>query len=87
MDRLNDLLQDKEVSSRRNPRHVVACYVLRVACGVWRVTCDVFQVSSFLLATSPDWMCALGIEEEDEAAAGGDQQAAEARLAQKFKDL
>ena len=52
------------------------------------MTCDVFQVSSFLLATSPDWMCALGIEEEDEeAAAGGEQQAAEARLAQKFKDL
>ena len=53
------------------------------------MTCDVFQVSSFLLATSPDWMCALGIEEEDEeaAAAGGDQQAAEARLAQKFKDM
>jgi hypothetical protein len=33
-------------------------------------------------------MCALGIEEEDEAvAAGVDQQAAEARLAQKFKDM
>ncbi len=30
------------------------------------MTCDVQQVSSFLFATSPDWMSALGIEEEEE---------------------
>ena len=30
------------------------------------MTCDVPQVSSFLMATSPDWMSALGIQCEEE---------------------
>ncbi len=33
---------------------------------MWRISNAPFKVSSFLLATSPDWMSALGIEEEEE---------------------
>ncbi len=59
------------------------------------MTCDVPQVSSFLMATSPDWMSALGIEgeeeeeEDDEVVEGGDGvvQATENVLVEKFKGL
>ncbi len=60
------------------------------------MTYDVPQVSSFLMATSPDWMSALGIEGEEEeeeeeevVVEGGDGvvQATENVLVEKFKGL
>ncbi len=56
------------------------------------MTCNVtaLKVSSFLLATSPDWMSALGIEEqeeEEEEEGGGGCGGGQSILVEKFEKL